>query len=254
MSARLAACVLLAGACGRLAFDTQRDRDAPGAPADVACPTCNDGLVAYWPFDETDGSIAHDLIGGHDATLGGDVAAFAPTAGVHGGAGTFTYGYAIVPWDMPTTVGGAFTVALWAQTDATSRDFDRYFSMFYWDGSNHGALLIDSDASTNGVRCAAYDGGNWVFVEADAVYAPTGWRHVACTYDGTTFTALANAAPVFSKPMSGALGTTAAIPVAIGASVTDTGTTQNEWHGMLDDVRVYNRALSPDELAALATP
>jgi len=251
---RLAAFALLAGACGRLSFGTEPDRDAPRAPADVACPTCNDGLVAYWPFDETDGSVAHDLAGGHDATLGGNAYGFAPGAGVHGGAGAFTYGYALVPWDMPSTVGGTFTVALWAQTDATSRGFDRYFSMFYWDGSDHGALLIDSDASSNGLRCAAYSGGTWVFVEADAVYAPTGWRHVACTYDGATLTAVANAQPVLAKPMAGALTTTAAIPVAIGASVYDTGGTQNEWHGLLDDVRVYNRALSQDELAALATP
>jgi hypothetical protein len=252
VSRRFAAFALLAGACGRLSFGVEPDRDAP-APDAPRCPTCNDGLVAYWPFDDTTGSVAADVVGSHDAALAGTTFAFDPSGGVHGGAGTFTFGYASVAWNMPTSITNAFTVALWIEPDATSRAFDRYFSMFYWDGQSHGALLMDSN-SGNGLRCAANFSGNFVFLELDNVYPAIGWRHAACTYDGSQLIAYANAIEVGRHDASGPFTTTAVVPVAIGASMLPDTSSQNEWHGKIDDVRVYGRALSQDELAALATP
>jgi hypothetical protein len=73
------------------------------------------------------------------------------------------------------------------------------------------------------------------------------WQHVACTYDGSTVRAYVNGQEVHSYSRSGSLDTDQ--PVAIGYSVT--GGATRHFIGQIDDVRVYNRALSSFEVNAI---
>jgi hypothetical protein len=69
------------------------------------------------------------------------------------------------------------------------------------------------------------------------------WRHVAAVYDGATLTLYVDAVQFARTPASGALTTTAA-PLEIGGSLVDKG----YLNGTIDDVRIYNRALTLGEI------
>jgi hypothetical protein len=90
----------------------------------------------------------------------------------------------------------------------------------------------------------ATDGG--VFsVYADTVHEPGVWHHMAMTYDGTALALYMDGALVRSTPASGAIAASAA-PFRIGANGDGRGT----FAGSVDEVRVYDRGLSADEVLA----
>ena len=71
------------------------------------------------------------------------------------------------------------------------------------------------------------------------------WTHLAATYDGTTERLYANGTQVAQLAVSGAIATSAS-PLKIGGNAI-----WGEWfNGLIDEVRVYNRALTPTEITA----
>ena len=245
---RSALLALLASACGRIAFDAPPD--AP--PVDAACETCDDGLVAHWPFDETSGMVARDVVGGFDASMIGQVTW---GAGVRGGAVRLARGHGVVAMDLAAVVPTGFTIALWYEPSAASSAFDRYFSSSYLDVSGtHGSIQIDNGQSGNGVRCFPYIPPQRPAVESNGVFPATGWRHVACSFDGSTVAVFANGTRFDTATTTGTmLAQDEPLMLGLGASIYPNGTdVMNEMAGSLDDVRVYNRALTADELTALA--
>jgi hypothetical protein len=80
------------------------------------------------------------------------------------------------------------------------------------------------------------------------------WIHVAGSFDGTTSRVFVNgvqvASAVHAATTIGSAGETSQITV--GGNQNDaTGTAAELWKGNIDDVRLYNRALSQAEIAAL---
>jgi len=76
------------------------------------------------------------------------------------------------------------------------------------------------------------------------------WFHVAATYDGTTAALYIDGVQVATKPLSLTIGKDSN-PLLIGAMQEN----QNTWssmNGMLDEVRLYDRALSAAEVKLLA--
>jgi hypothetical protein len=65
------------------------------------------------------------------------------------------------------------------------------------------------------------------------------WSHVAGTYDGVTVRLYVNGVQVASQAQNGAV-LTSAESVRIGLG----------WSGLIDDVRIYNRALAASEIQA----
>jgi hypothetical protein len=70
------------------------------------------------------------------------------------------------------------------------------------------------------------------------------WYHVAATYDGTAMRLYLNGVEVGMVDKSGALDVNSAVPVNIGRNPDGS----NHMHGSLDDVRIYNRALTASEI------
>ena len=79
------------------------------------------------------------------------------------------------------------------------------------------------------------------------LYVPqTGeWTHVAMTYDGSTISLYANGKIVGQGPCSGAISRHD-VPFNIGGRANDEGT--GKFNGLIDEVQVFNRALSADAI------
>ncbi len=215
---------LATGACGRVGFGERPDSRGEWTISD-SCSTCSVGLVAHWPFDETSGLIARDVVGGHDAMMMGTELGW--SSGIRGGAAAVTRGYGIVSWDLPADIPTAFTIAMWHQPKPDSADYDRYFGSYYWNGSDHGAIEMDNFL-TNGLRCIAHFGGSWQFVEINDVFSPTDWRHVACMFDGSELRIYGNGTSLATRPnVPSPLVATEPLAVAIGATAYPDNSVQN---------------------------
>lgn len=105
------------------------------------------------------------------------------------------------------------------------------------------------------VRVGGFFGGcssaAWRYLDSTRAVALNTWTHVASTYDGTTLTVWINGQRAGSRAVSGRTCNNNQ-PLAIGAKNQPAkGLLEAFWDGRLDDVRIYRRALSANEIAAL---
>ena len=118
-----------------------------------------------------------------------------------------------------------------------------------------GALLL-AGVVDNGVNKPLLPAGGGTFdgatQHADARQADpvNRWSHVAMTYDGTALRLYENATQVSSRAVTGSIRRTTD-PLWIGGS----HPYGEYFHGLIDEARIYDRALSPSEIRAeMSTP
>jgi hypothetical protein len=230
--------------------------DAPGAWA-VICTatdptgafTAGTGLVVagHLVLDLALDATATDASGfGHDGTLLGPT----PTAGRTGAPGTALLfdgldDTVLVPGTPALLPREAVTISLWARPTALP---DReLFLLSHGSWQNRWKLsLVPGGVPRWTVRTAA------AVADVDgAAPLPVGlYTHLAATYDGQTARLYVSGQPVGQRALAGAMPRTD-LPLLLGQMVP--GETAYNFPGALDDVQVYNRALSAAEIAALAT-
>lgn len=131
-----------------------------------------------------------------------------------------------------------------------------------WEGGGNWQRLFDFGNDTNQylfltpksgsgtLRFAIKNSGNEQIVET-AVLPVGEWTHVAVTLIGNTGTLYVNGAAVDSRPITIDPSAFAPIHNYLGKSQFNSDPL---FTGSIDDFRVYNRGLSPSEIAALAVP
>ncbi len=217
----------------------------------TACnSTCSSpGLVAHWKFDESSGnSTAVDSVGSNHGTLTSMDPATDWVAGKVGNALDFdgVNDRVSIPDNSSINItGNQITISAW----------------IFWRGGD-GTLIekIDDFSGKNRgylVRRWSSDGAEWkCFLGKDswssaAVNLPTNqWVHYACGYDGSNIRIYVNGVDSgVLTPMTGSLLTTTGQSLEIGMeNATGSG---REFNGKIDDVRIYNRALTAGEVASL---
>ncbi len=246
MWGRVVSVAVLACACGRSGF-SPRDYAASDAPPIDACAPIA-GLVGYWPMEPGDlvGTVLHDRSGhGNDGNVSGSPAPVLAPGRVGDAldfsATTTAYvDFASVPVDA--SGGAAATVAGWFYRAGTASEvlFDypppnvRYD--LWWDNN---FLCVNTQNS----ECWGLAGnwqGSWHHV---AVVLVNGLETQSAIYLDGVAQALGCQYPMFPCTIS----RTVMPPLRLGAS------DNFAYHGMLDEVRLYDRALTAAEVAALAT-
>jgi hypothetical protein len=210
----------------------------------------NDGLVAYFPFDgnvEEVTGLSNDGIN-HGSTDTTD------RFGVADHARHFTDGqYITVPRSAAIEPTNALTVTLWARLTKTSY----YDQLALLDKRyNVGSPLYSSYvlAPNNNPNCfnvyaGIIAGGNYMTTDASVGMQPYVWTQEAMVYDGTNLKIYQNGQLVSEKLASGPLGYSSD-DLYIG--VHTPARMEQHWEGDIDDVRIYNRALSAGEIRELA--
>ena len=248
------ALVCLEGTCvppGTLPADAPPvPRDAPPEVPSPDGPTTNPppdayvdpSLVAYWELDDAPGNGALDSTGnGHTGTC----ATACPTVvtGKLGNAYHFdaSLDHALTVPDS-ADFRGTFTLAVWMYADATGSNMAMISKPEGTDTDNSWQLELRDTSKLS------FSGGSTHYLETPATVAAGAWRHVAGTWDGTTKRLYVDGVLVASVDSSITYDTHL---VYIGADQ-NAGSTVLHWDGTLDDLRIYNRALSATEIAALA--
>ncbi len=224
--------------------------------ATIATADLLEGLVAYWPMDEGSGDVAADASGnGYDATLltGAQWATGAKVGSTaiefDGTNGRLTAG----TFDV---VGSGITLAAWIKPDDFDVNDGRVISKSTdWGGNDHWWMLSTIDANhVLRFRLKTNDGQNTETLIASSGELVAGeWVHAAATWDGSMMRLYKNGEEVGSIAKGGtAVATDANVAVSIANQHPDTPHPDLPFDGLMDDVVVYSRALSSDELNGLA--
>lgn len=247
--------------CGRLGFGETGDGgvfasgDAPDgpmpvidvAPLDAALPT---GLVAWFPLDDASATSVADVVSGFGGTCSG---AQCPTttAGHRGTAFLFdgTDDCIQVP-NMGQFGQAQITLSIWIRQDAVdncapmSKPADSV-------GTTADTWQIET-TTTNQLTFTTSHGSSAnsrIATPNNTVVVGT-WQYIAATFDGTTKRMYVNGTEVATGAMANAL-TYDVQPLWIGCD-SNSGTFGMRFNGALDEVQLYNRALSLAEIQMLA--
>lgn len=198
-------------------------------------------LIGWWKFDESSGSNALDSSGnGNNGTLRGNPQ-WRPQAGKIGGAIELSGkdDYVEISNESAFDINGQITVSAWVNITDVPQE---------WTGivtKGDSAWRVSTSLAKNvfhfGVSSQDYIHG------LNAVDSGQ-WHNVVCVYDGQKFSIYIDGKPdVISMPLAVPIGTND-FPVCIGENLEVKGRCFN---GLIDDVLIYDYALSENEIVEL---
>ncbi|NUT54740.1 MAG: LamG domain-containing protein, partial [Thermoleophilia bacterium] len=194
------------------------------------------GLVAAYAFDEGAGATAIDATG---AGNNGAVVGATWASGRFGGALYFDGqdDYVGLP-ALGTFYNAGFTLEAWVQKATAKNDVGIVGS---WAGTGP-MLWVDHLASRHHLTLGSTMS---TYLDSTRNPVPGLWQHLAATFDGATARYYIDGVEVASRAFSGTVGT--ANTWRIAAYGAGPG---GFFDGLIDEVRVYDRALSAAEVLA----
>jgi hypothetical protein len=197
------------------------------------------GLLGYWRLGDSDGSTTI-----RDRT---------PNAR-HG----FTWGLAGIdqPGALPgdrdgsATFGGKVSVAYNAALNTQEWSCEVFAYPFAVDGQYHTVVMNRDSALGRGWniylgdnnRWQAWMGPGWVVADSGVTAEPNRWTHIVATYDGSRLSIWIDGE--IRNTVLGTMVVNATQPMTFGQTYEDS----LGFNGRLDEVSVYNRALTPEEI------
>lgn len=207
----------------------------------------SDGLVAHWSFDgpTVSGSTVSDAsTNSNSGTFSGGPGIAIGKIGqgaVFDAAGTLR-----APYHSSLNPTSALTYAAWIKWGGHASQLNSLQNIIS-NGSWNRSLRITESGHWNGSERLVFNiniGGTTREIYSLGVIIPREWTHVAATYDGSAATLYINGEVSVSTAYSGTVGS--------GTGYTDIGSENNSgsrFRGLIDDVRIYDRALSAEEVA-----
>jgi hypothetical protein len=197
------------------------------------------GLVAAYSFDEGTGTRALDSSG--YGNHGSVVNATWTTAGRYGGGLLFDgLGSNVLIPDAPSLrLTTAMTLEVWVKPTAVTSDWR---DVIYKGNDNY---YLSATSTTNGRPAAGgtFDSAGIAEVYGSVAPALNVWMHLAATYDGAMLRLYVNGVQVSSVPRRGSLSTSD-YPLEIGGD----SIFGQYFEGIIDEVRVYNVTLTPEQI------
>jgi hypothetical protein len=244
-------------------FSTDIDRQNRGAPWDIGADEAlftkvnssqnnqiTNGLVGLWSFNgpDIDGNEAIDRSGnGNNGTITGAV----PTRGKVGQALDFngSSNYVSVTDNSSFNFNSGFTVSAWIYPHSWGVVGDDYIHNIFTDedtgvccstfvfrtGSQGLEALKQRVGLTNGSADR----------ESSSNLTLNTWQHIVATHDGTNVRFYING--ILDRTQAGWALVNIAEDWRIGVTVNNT----RHWDGTIDELRVYNRALTDQEILRL---
>ena len=199
------------------------------------------GLLAYYPFSGN----ANDASGnGNNGTLVNNVQFGADRNGLQGSA-----------FDL---AGGANNGRIVTNSSFFNFQYNNSFSISYWvlDAGSYGGRLVSNENSEGNFRIASYGNGVYAIAFGSSVgylydtLTLNTWTHITYTYENRSVKLYKNGILKTVGINSSIYPFNYGAPFTIGAKAAPS---YDNWLGKLDELRIYNRALTSKEAKYLAT-
>jgi len=196
----------------------------------------DDRLVAHYKLDETDGRTAKDSAGGHDGTLKGEPL-WQPGSGRVRGAvqldgidDHISTGFVLDP------AVGSFGVYAWVKGGAPGQVIVSQINgaNWLWTDAAGGQLMTSLSRPASGRQGASPLVSKARIVDGD-------WHHIGVVWDGATRALYVDDVLVGEDTQPTIAGSIGGLNIGCGVDLA-AGTF---WSGLIDDVRIYNRAVMP---------
>jgi hypothetical protein len=205
----------------------------------VVKPGAPEGLIGWWTFDEEqDAPVTLDYSGHR---LGGTLLKTARAPGLSGNALVCQGGCVVVPNNPLLALTNALSIECWVKTDTAGQNNKWIVNRVFGGGASTGYRL----GVLEGRPCLEIPLTDWSHNLMAAIPLATGrWVHLVGTFDGKTMRiyvdgteqgAMERAGPVKPNAFHLVLGN-----YEVGHA--------SHFVGLLDEVRLYSRALTPDEI------
>ena len=189
-------------------------------------------LITHWALDETEGMFAVDSAGGNNAVVLGGVQ-WQPTGGQINGA---------------LKLDG---VSGYAVTGPVLNPADGAFSIFAWiKGGAPGQVVLSQTGASNWLATDAEGNLMTELKSSDQLAEPLlskkvitdgQWHRIGFVWDGSNRTLYVDGVVVAEDTQPGLEGSENGLNIGAG-QITQPGT---YFSGLIDDIRIYNRAVSP---------
>ena len=206
-------------------------------------------LIAHWKLDETDGVIANDDVGENDGTLYGEPL-WQPAGGKVDGALQLD--------GIDDYIGTGFVL----------NPVDGVFSIFAWikGGLPRQVIISQADGGGNGDTWAGAESSDGKLMTglvpppvgrsvpqplvSELIITDGDWHHIGFVWDGSYRSLFGDGieATKDTQPLNPMKAADGGLYIGVGKTL-ETGTF---FSGLIDDVRIYNQALSAEEIMAMA--
>jgi len=188
-------------------------------------------LVAHWPLDEAQGDIAYDNVGTRDGTLVGDPV-WQPAGGMVDGALQFDgVDDFIFISSIPNIIKGAFSVFAWVKGGAPGQVVISQRSGVNWLCADtlEGNLMTELKGT----------GRDVAILRSQSVITDDNWHRIGLVWDGSHRTLYVDDVAVAEDTQGNLESSENRLYIGTGEAM------RTCWSGLIDDVRIYNRAVMP---------
>lgn len=230
-----------------------------GAPLD-------DGLVGHWLLDETGGTSVESRVGAHTGNFGGSPA-LSPSGGLLNGAVQFDDGsgdyISVADYDAVDT-GNKLTLSYWVNPDTLQPTASHIVKWEETNAANNSSWGVRADPSGEElyvfIAAGPPDGGDNFFATSNLNLTAGDWANITFVYDGAGATNAdrlkvykngVQVAGAFNGTIPTSLNNTAE-DISFGRRIVDNPLYADYLDGRLDDIRLYNSALSAAEVAEIS--
>jgi hypothetical protein len=191
------------------------------------------GLIAHWTLDEKEGHIAHDSLGDNNAELLGDPP-WQPTGGMIDGALRFDGVDDFVGTEyVLDPAEDSFTVFAWIKGGAPGQTVVSQLWAVNWLSADPVGGYLRTD-----LREASHAAQSLV---SEVAVTDGDWHRVGLTWDGTNRVLYVDNTQVVADTQPGLAQSIEGLNIGCGPDMAP-GTF---FAGLIDDVRIYNRAVKP---------
>ena len=194
----------------------------------------SNGLVAYYPFS---GNVNDESGNSNNGTIQGGLVPFVndrfgnPNAAIQLGGGFITTNKNVFNFQY----NQSFSISLWFTKES------------YGDGGR----LLSNECTEGNFRIAAYSGGGYVIAYGDYIIDEVNtnsWTHLVYTYNDRSEKIYINGKLKYSNLETSVGSMNFCAPFTIGAKASPS---YDRWMGLIDDLAIYNRPLSAEEVSQL---
>ena len=191
------------------------------------------GLIAHWKLDEKAGGTAYDSVGNNHAAVIGN-AGWQPEGGKVGGA---------------LQLNG---IANFAMTKFVRDPSQGPLSVFAWvKGGAPGQVVLSQAGGANWLMAGTPDGALTTELKeagrkgkplvSAAVITDGNWHRVGLSWDGSNRILYVDGVEVAKDAQANLAGSAGDLSIGVGSAMAPA----SFWTGLIDDVRIYDRAVKP---------